>query len=540
MFIVDWLADGRGVEKRNGWNRRRSACAMHHGKGLKLRNVCRTRYLVLMVVAAFPSIAWKAERVEARGASSPPAAETHPTRSDWRSVVSGRLANGVRYAILPRTGSEPGVALLMRNEGGFIAERRPGQRGLAHLIEHIAFLSPTIGAPDDLHHLPHVGLPLTLPAPSAGTTDWRETNYFLSTKANEPTDLNTLLGLFREVASDLTMRPDAVDEARAQVEQEMAGRKLGNEVYASYIASVAPGSPTDVIDAQNSDDVATATVGTIRSLYGRIYRPRNTMVVVVGNVDAPATKALIEKQFGGWRRTDPAPPPTPVPSFQAGRIRPISFATMKQGRRVALMTVVTPSALPSPSRREQSTSMIMDMLVTRAVNDRLARSQPDSPAGKLGMFIENGEQGHRLIMVWDNFVAEEWRPALTNLRRTTCDLISGGFTTLEWSAAKQGLIRELQRKSGDMAQTPNVELAKDLSHAAAAGRQLIPPDELLRDALLLLPTMSAASGTTWWQRQWRAGIEHVRVEAPELARQKDPLAAIRRTADDAATCKVRP
>lgn len=112
---------------------------------------------------------------------------------------------------------------------------------MAHLIEHIAFLSPTIGAPDDLHHLLHVGLPLTFSAPSAGTTSWRETNYFLSTKTNDAADLNTLLGLFREVASDLTMRSDAVDEARVQVEQEMAERKLGNDIYASYIASVAPG-----------------------------------------------------------------------------------------------------------------------------------------------------------------------------------------------------------------------------------------------------------------------------------------------------------
>jgi len=77
---------------------------------------------------------------------------------DWRPVVSGRLPNGVRYAILARQSDEPGISLLMRNEGGFIEEQRPGERGLTHLIEHLVFVSPTINAPNDLHHLVKIGL----------------------------------------------------------------------------------------------------------------------------------------------------------------------------------------------------------------------------------------------------------------------------------------------------------------------------------------------------------------------------------------------
>lgn len=513
---------------------------MHGGRALELRKFCRTQpHLALLVAAALPSIVSAGEKVRDGDAATRPVVEKRRPLSDWRPVDSGRLDNGVRYAILPRVGTEPGVSLLMRNEGGFIEERRPGERGLAHLIEHIAFLSPTIGAPDDLHHLLHVGLPLTFSAPSAGTTSWRETNYFLSTKTNNAADLNTLLGLFREVASDLTMRSDAVNEARVQVEQEMAGRKLGNDIYASYIASVAPGSPNDVIDAQNSDDVATATVERIRGLYNRLYRPRNTMVVVVGNVDVSVTKAMVERHFGNWKRSDPGASTAPVASFEAERIRPVSFAMLEQGRRIALMTVVAPAVAPATSRRGQSTAMIMDMLVKQAVNDRLARSQPDSPPGKVGMFIENGEQGHRLLMVWDNFAVGQWRPALTNLRRTMCDLVTDGFTDPEWNTAKQNLIRDLKQKSHEMANVPNVELAKDLSHAVAAGENLIPPDELLRDASQLLPKIRARSATAWWQHQWHAGVEHVRVEAPELAREKDPLAAIRTTADDSAPCRVR-
>ncbi|MBA4049073.1 MAG: hypothetical protein C0476_11090 [Sphingomonas sp.] len=458
-------------------------------------------------------------------------------KNDWRPVVSGRLANGVRYAILPRRGSEPGVALLMRNEGGFIAEQRPGERGLAHLIEHLFFHSPTKAAPDDVHRFLRIGLPLTFSAPTAGTTTWRESNYFVSTKSAAPHGLDTLLRLFREVATDLTFRADTVAEQRADVMREMAWRKPGNDTYARYIAAVAPGSPTDVIDAQNSDDVPTASIGTIRRLYRRLYQPQNMMVVVVGPVDPVRTRALIAKRFGGWRGSARATPRTAYPSFDPVRITPISVAALPEGRRSTVMTVVMPNPPVPASRTAQADAAILDMLAMRAVGDRLAQGQ----AGKAGAFIEHGENGHRLIILWDDITDDRWAQSVTNLKRTTCDLRENGFTDAEWNAARRNVLDELKQRARSMASVPSVELAKDLSHALADGRALIPPDELLTRARLLLPATDRAAGSRWWRSQWTAAREHLRVEAPALATVADPIAAVRTTADDAVgtACKIR-
>jgi len=94
-----------------------------------------------------------------------------------------------------------------------------------------------------------------------------------------------------------------------------------------------------------------------------------------------------------------------------------------------------------------------------------------------------------------------------------------------------------------MADVPNVELAKDLSHALADDRALIPPDALLQRALRSLPMVDAQAGSDWWRRQWHAGTQHIRVEAPELALLANPLTAIRTAADVAVmdqSCKVLP
>jgi hypothetical protein len=462
--------------------------------------------------------------------------------SDWGSLLIGRLANGMRFAILPRQGHEPGVALLMRNEGGFIAERRPGERGLAHLIEHVVFHSPTTGSPDDRDHFTRMGLQWTFPAPQVATTNWRESNFFLSSKTKDMGEIGNILGLLREAATDLTFRADTVDGERISVMREMADKKLGNEIYASYIRAIAPGSPNDRVEAQNSDDVPVASIETILALYQRLYRPKNMMIVVVGNVKPTDIRALIEKRFGDWKRERPFTRSAHYPMYERSRIQPISFSALPQGRRSALVTVVLPTPAPPSSRDRQARDDLMDLIVARAINLRLASLQPASSPGKVGMFIENGEQGQRQIMLWDNFTEGRWEPAVAGLRRVTCDLTTSGFTVEEWEAAKRDIIADLNRRATDMSKVANVDLAKDLSHALADGRNLIPPDELLRHAQNMLPRIDARSGNKWWHQQWGSGVEHFRVEAPELAKVPDPVFSIRRAANDAIGspgCKVR-
>lgn len=490
-------------------------------------------------VFVLPSSGLAADRRPVAGGLSSETAD-RPS-ADWGAPVMGHLENGVRFAILPRQGNEPGVAVLMRNEGGFIAEHRPGERGLAHLIEHVVFHSPTVRSPDDVDHFTRVGLQLTLPAPHVATTSWRESNYILSSKTRQSADLDGILSLLREAASDLTFRADAVDGQRASVMREMADKKLGNEIYADYIAAIAPGSPNDRIDAQNSDDVPTASIDTIRGLYRRLYRPENMMIVVVGNVRPGEVEKLIEKRFGDWKSIKPAYRQETFPMFQRNLIRPVSFSAHPQGRRTALVTVVMSTPVPSSSRDQQARADIMDLLTTRAINDRLATLQPGSPPGKVGMFIENGEQGQRQIMLWDNFAADQWKPAVTGLWKTTCDLANSGFTAKEWAAAKHNLEADLKQRTINMPKTANVDLAKDLSHVLADGRDLIPPDELLSYARMMLPQISARNASNWWREQWGSGVEHLRVEDPDLAKVKNPVSAIRAAAVEAvgtSTCKL--
>ncbi|OQW46675.1 MAG: hypothetical protein A4S16_09915 [Proteobacteria bacterium SG_bin6] len=439
------------------------------------------------------------------------------------------MANGLRYAILPRPAKEPGIALLMRVEGGFIAERRPGERGLAHLIEHLVFDSPTRRAPGERAHFVKVGLPLTFPAPRAATTDWRESRYFVSTRSRRVADIDRLLALFQEGVQDLTFRADAVDAQRADVMREMAEKRAGNITYARYIAAVAPGTPTDVIDAQNSDDVPSASIATIRALYRRLYRPEHVTIVIVGDVNPKQIAALIRRHFGDWRGTGPATKPWPIPPLRPARIARLSFAADAAGRRGAIVTVAPAAPAPAPNAPEQIERHLTDQLVTRIVTRRLARLQGERPIGQSGMFIEtgaHGQTGGRRLALWDNFEPGQWRMATARLVQTVCTLSGSGFASAEIAAAKTALIEELARADANAPAEENVAIAQRLADAVANGALLPAPDALLRHARVWLPMVDKPMLDRWWEAQWRSGLPHVRVETPEFQEIASPATAI--------------
>jgi len=445
--------------------------------------------------------------------SAPPIVQ--PGVYDWDNSHNGELANGMRFAILPRESNEPGYAIHMRVEGGFIAEERPGERGLVHLIEHLAFQGST--------NLPQggmikVGLPLTFPAPSAGATDWQSSTYYLSSRTNDMSGLDTLLFLYREIASELVFTPEAVEQQREDVLREMEEKRYGNQIYADYVAAIAPGSPNDIIEAQNSDDVADASTDTIRSLYHQIYRPKSTIVTIVGNVDPIVAGEMIRKRFGGWVPVGKPNAPVPAPRILFNKMKPFSVASEADGRRGVTLSVTMSAPDRNISREEQIQTAILDKVITHAVKARILTRNPDIAQKKMRVSVENGEHGFRQIMMLFLAEEEEWPSAVAILKSTSCSLYASGWTAQEWDNAKTATFNDLAYDAQNMSATRNIDLAGMLAEARAKGNQLLSPKEMQTYAANWLPRMGSTEAHEWWRQQWGGGMEHLRVEAPELSK----------------------
>src|SRR5262245_17340933 len=188
------------------------------------------------------------------------------------------------------------------------ANEDPGRTGFAHLFEHMMFQGSK-HVPGDLHFktVESVG-----GSDANGTTDFDRTNYFETMPADR---LETALWLESDrmgyLLDDLDQgklanQQDVVrNERRQSVENAPYGiveEALFHQLFPKehpYYASVI-GSHADIQAAKLED---------VKNFFKLYYSPNNASLVIVGDIDKAATKALVEKYFGSLKRGQPVPKP---------------------------------------------------------------------------------------------------------------------------------------------------------------------------------------------------------------------------------------
>jgi zinc protease len=206
-----------------------------------------------------------------------------------------RLANGLEV-ILVEDKRLPMVAVNLWYHVG-PANEKPGRTGFAHLFEHMMFQGSK-NNPGDGHLRMMEGAGAS---DLNGTTDFDRTNYFETVPSNqlelalwlESDRMGFLLETLDQ--SKLSNQQDVVrNERRQSVENSPYGLvdegmfhtlfPKGHPYYASVI-----GSHADVESVQLAD---------VRQFFSEYYAPNNASIAVVGDIDKPQAKALIEKYFG--------------------------------------------------------------------------------------------------------------------------------------------------------------------------------------------------------------------------------------------------
>lgn len=232
----------------------------------------------------------------------------------------GVLDNGMRYIIRPNgTPPEQGLVQLWVAFGS--AAEGEDEQGYAHFIEHMAF-NGTTNVPEGemVRLLEREGL--AFGADTNASTGFDNTHYRLNLPRNDMALLDTALMLMRETASEITFDDEAVEREKGIILSERRVRdtyQLRNLI--DNLAFLYPGSrisqrlpigTVETIEAANGD--------ALRALYKRYYRPDNSLLIVVGDYDADAVAAAIEKRFSDWE-SGPAvdlPPFGPVDLDHAG------------------------------------------------------------------------------------------------------------------------------------------------------------------------------------------------------------------------------
>jgi zinc protease len=392
-------------------------------------------------------------------------AQDYTGRKADPSIRFGTLPNGLRYAIMHNQTPSQGVAMRMRIGAGSMQER-DDEQGVAHFIEHMAFRGSTNVADGEVvHMLERQGLQLG-PDTNAFTAQ-DETVYMFNFPRADETAIDTGLKLFREIGERLTLAPAAIEAEKGVVLSEE--RVRDTPAYRTGVASMAT-----ILDGTRAvsrwpigkvETIKAADHDRLERYYRANYRPDDTTLVIVGNVDPAAMEQKIRAAFSDWK---PASKPDAIDfGTPSGSKKTGEFVSDGAPDRLSLVWVAP------EDRRAETEAVDKEMLVRRValaiLNQRLADRtlKPGSPfVGAHAASSPSVMHSGSLTAIEVSSSPDKWRQALDAVSDEQRMLLRDGVQPIELQRAVTNLRTALEAKAAAASTRKSSDIADQIVRAA--------------------------------------------------------------------------
>jgi zinc protease len=376
-------------------------------------------------------------------------------------VVAGTLDNGLTYYVRANQRPEHRAELRLVVNAGSILEE-DDQRGLAHVVEHMAFNGTEHFQKQEMvDYLESIGMEF---GPSVNaSTSFDETIYQLRVPTDDVEILQVAFQILEDWAHGISFDPEEIDQERDVVIEEWRLRRgAGARISDQQIPVLFRGS-------RYAERLPIGTVETLESFsrdelirfYETWYRPDLMAVVAVGDFEPEAIVQLVRNHLGGIpAREDPLERPT----FDVPRTAPTRFSLATDpeatSSQITLLTLLEP-------RRTRTLGDYRDALVeglaTGMLNDRLGelarRADPPFLAAGVGrgdLVRSTGAYQLGALVPEDGHV-RGIEAVLTEAERAA----RHGFTPTELERAKLDLLRARERVYADRDNQPSSRFANE-------------------------------------------------------------------------------
>ena len=231
-------------------------------------------------------------------------------------IKYGKLENGLTYYIRKNDTPKKKVYLkLVVKAGSLMEEER--QRGLAHLLEHMAFNGSKNFPGNSIDEFLS-SLGLNIGSHFNATTGYFKTNYQFEIPTDDITNVEKGIQILSDIAGNLDLKDDQFEKERKIVEEEWR-QDLGSEnkyvnellnyIYKdSLLLERRPIGTIDVIKNFRYQDVI--------DFYEKWYQPQIMAVFAIGDIDEIEIENFIKKHFNYLENTTELILPDPsIPNF---------------------------------------------------------------------------------------------------------------------------------------------------------------------------------------------------------------------------------
>ncbi|MBQ2332552.1 MAG: insulinase family protein, partial [Prevotella sp.] len=362
----------------------------------------------------------------------------------------GKLDNGLTYYIRHNDYPEHVANFYIAQKVGSINEN-DDQRGLAHLLEHMAFNGSDHFKGNSMQeYLQSIGVEYGRNLNAYTSTD--QTVYYIT---DVPTArisvVDSCMLVLKDWSNGLTLTSEAIDEERDIVHNEYRMRIVGTQkILEQVLPDLYPGSKyghrfpiglMEIIDGCNPE--------TLRAYYRKWYRPDNQGIIIVGDIDVDRTEQKIKELYGGI--TVPANAAKvefePVPDNNEG----IYVIGKDKEQQVSMFLVSMKHDATPDSLKNNVSYMVFDFARDVIAEMLNARFTEESQKPECPFLNASAEEGNYLVSrTKDAFTlslipkeGKELEGLATGLRELK-RVKDFGFTATEYDRAKSEYISRLE------------------------------------------------------------------------------------------------
>jgi zinc protease len=282
-------------------------------------------------------------------------------------VTTFNLDNGLQVVVIEDHRAPVVVQMIWYRVGA--ADEPPGHSGIAHFLEHLMFKGTEKIAPNAFS-----GIVEAQGGDDNAFTSWDYTAYFQRISADR---LDLVMEMEADRMRNLRLTEDDVATERQVILEERAQRTDSNPdalLSEQMRAAQFQNSPYGIPVIGWRHEMEALSRADALSYYERFYAPNNATLVIAGDVDPDAVKALAEKHYG---------PLVPSDSIDA-RMRPqeppqlserrLELADERVSEPYVMRTYLAPERDPGDQKRAAALTVLAELLGGNGQTSVLARA----------------------------------------------------------------------------------------------------------------------------------------------------------------------
>ena len=231
-----------------------------------------------------------------------------------KNVKIGHLENGLTYYIRHNAFPEHVASFYIAQKVGSINEN-DDQRGLAHLLEHLAFNGTEHFKGNSLQdYLQSIGVEYGRNL-NAYTSIDKTVYYFTDVPTTRTSAVDSCMLILKDWSNGISLTKEAINDERDVVHNEYRLRMVGQQLMLERnLPKLYQGEkygyrmPIGLMSVVDGCDPET-----LRAYYRKWYRPDNQAIIIVGDIDVDHVEAQIKKLFSGIKVPKNATKVVPVP-----------------------------------------------------------------------------------------------------------------------------------------------------------------------------------------------------------------------------------